>query len=277
MLPDLSSLQSSCCAPCWHPRWLLLPPFLSEISLSRKKKESPVTVPQRAISGGQGQLILNAPFRVDGDIPTHAASTWWLTVWVLPKQPLCGPVVSPISGAQGAAVHHRQEIIAVTAAADTNGTARASERFSGGQRQPGLAGGGFALEKHGDFRRQMLLIQSHRLTATRHEALGMLSKCCLSTVPSAWLMKGTPTAPSPQRLPKFASLCYLCACSSGADAGMSAEALILFILWPKLGHQCCQVARFFGLIHTECIFNTISAVLSHWTPMWCITAVRALQ
>lgn len=92
----------------------------------------------------------------------------------------------------------------------------------------------------------MLLIQSHRLTATGRGALGMLSKCCLSTVPSA----------------QIPTLCYLPACSSGgADAGISVEALILFILRPKLGHQCCQEACFFGLIHRECIFNAISAVL----------------
>ena len=49
----------------------------------------------------------------------------------------------------------------------------------------------------------MLLIQSHRLTATGHGALGMLSKCCLSMVPSARLMEGAPTALAPQRLTRL--------------------------------------------------------------------------
>lgn len=139
MLLDLSSLQLLHCAPCWHPKWLLLPLFLSEISLSCKKTRIACKSPSMSNFWGQGQLIWNAPFGVDGDIPTHAAGTWWLTAWVLPKQPLCGPVVPPISGAQGAAFHRWQEIIALTAAADINGTAQASERSSAGQRQPGLA------------------------------------------------------------------------------------------------------------------------------------------
>lgn len=127
------------------------------------------------------------------------------------------------------------------------------------------AWGWVCFEKCGDFRRQMLPIRSHGLAATGCGALGMLSKCCLSTVPSA----------------QIPSLSYLPACSSGAtagaDAGISVEALILFILRPKLGHQCCQEARFFGLIHRECIFNAVSAVLQHRTPTWCMTAGRALQ
>lgn len=137
MLLDSSSLQLSHCAPCWHPKRLLLPLFLSEISLSCKKTRIACNSPSMSNFWGQGQLIWNAPFGVDGDIPTHAAGTWWLTAWVLPKQPLCGPVVPPISRDQGAACHHWQEIIALTAAADINGTAQASESFSGGQRQPG--------------------------------------------------------------------------------------------------------------------------------------------
>ena len=88
-------------------------------------------------------------------------------------------------------------------------------------------------------------------------------------------------SPGSPKAAQIASLCYLPVCSSGAtagaDAGISAEALILFILQPKLGHQCCQEACFFGLMHGECIFNAISAVLYHWTPMCCVTAVRALQ
>lgn len=185
--------------------------------------------------------------------------------------------LSPISGAQGAVFHHWQEIIAVTAAADINGTARACKRFSGGQRHPGLARGGSSLEKPGDFRRQMLPIQPHRLTAAAHGALGMLSKCCPSTVPSARLMEGATTVPAPW----FASLYHLSTCSSGAtagaDAGISVEALVLFILQPKLRPPMLPRGTLFCLVHRECIFNAISAVLYHWTPMWCITAVRALQ
>lgn len=270
MLLDSSSLQLSHCAPCWHPKRLLLPLFLSEISLSCKKTRIACNSPSMSNFWGQGQLIWNAPFGVDGDIPTHAAGTWWLTAWVLPKQPLCGPVVPPISRDQGAACHHWQEIIALTAAADINGTAQASESFSGGQRQPGLARV-VLLQKNVAISGDKYYWSNPMLTATGHGAIGMLSK------PSARLMEGAPTVPAAQ----IASLCYVPLCSlgatAGADAGISVGALILFMLQPKLGHQCCQEAGFFGLIHGKCIFNAVSAVLYHRTPMRCITAVRALQ
>lgn len=192
-------------------------------------------------------------------------SSCFVIPWCLPSQELKG--------------HHWQEITAVTTAAAVNWTSWASNHFFAEQRLPGSGWGGFALLKRGDFKRQVLLIQSHRLTA----AGSPWGAQQVQPEHGAFWMGdvGDTHSPDSPGAAQIASLCYLPVCNSGSTAGaaarISVEALILFILQPKLGHQCCQEACFFALIHAECIFNAVSAVLYRWAPMWCITAARALQ
>lgn len=145
--------------------------------------------------------------------------------------------------------------LSVTAAANIDGTSRVCKCFAA----------------------RTLLTQSHRLTATSHGALRMLSKSSLSTVPSAGLMVGAPTALVPQRLPRFPPCLRLrsysrswCWDFSGSSDFICSAAKTRPVVLPR-------GTLFFGLIHGECIFNAISAALYHWTPMWCKTAVRALQ
>jgi len=154
---------------------------------------------------------------------------------VLPKQP---PImwVPPIRGAQGAAFHHCQEIIALTTAADIDKIAWAGQ-------------GWVCFTKTQRFQETNVtdpIPQTHcnwtRSSWAAQQALPKHGAFCMADA------GGTHNPGSPKAA-QIASLCYLFACSSGAtagaDAGISVEALILFILQPKLGHQCCQEACFF--------------------------------